>query len=166
MGLFADKSWKRVDTNLHNGHLVTAPSFCRWYVPETHSLMLPHSYVWHDSFTAKRSIDAFIRVTWRHALPYSYVWHALCDIYSIHSFICVTWHTLPHVCDIHVCDMTHSQPRNALTRMAWRPKIFSDASFFLLYFIQTIRKHCPHMNASRHDYECVIFIFVTWHNHI
>ena len=46
--------------------------------------------------------------------------------------------------------------------MTWRPKIFFDASFFLLCFIWNTRKDCLNMNASHHDYEYVIFMFVTW----
>ena len=52
----------RVDTIPRCGHLVSAPSLYRWYVSATHFLVLPHSYVWLDSFTAKRHTHALIRV--------------------------------------------------------------------------------------------------------
>jgi len=54
------------------------------------------------------------------------------------------------------------QGTRLLICMTWRRKIFSDASFFLLCFIRNTRKHYLNMNASFHDYEWVIFMFVTW----
>ena len=106
------------------------------------------------SFTVKRHTHALIRVTWRDAVTYSYV---TCDKWSMHLFIFVTWHAL-----IHVCDMTRAQRRQALTCMTWRQKIFSDASFFLWCLIYNARKLCLCMDASCHEFESVIFIFVTW----
>ena len=97
IGLFSRQllAARRVDARSHGGHLVKSKSFCRWNVPETHSLVLLHAYVWHDSFAAKRRSHALIRVPWRHALTYSYVWR-------------IVWHMTHSL--IHMCDMarTHS----------------------------------------------------------
>jgi len=111
-----------------------AHSFVTWLI---YMRNMPHSFVimthlnaWHDSYM------------YIHDMPHSYVWHAsftcvtwcihMCDMthsYMWHdSFICVPW--LIHMCDmsqsyvwhdsvirvpwlIHTCDMTHSFARPA-----------------------------------------------------
>jgi len=171
------------------------------------------------------SILSFIRVTWHLLIHMCDMTHSqrrealtphLRDIKtSLHSFICVTWivwHGKQSL--IHMCEraLTHSwvngkkkckkvwvswknggvqcewkkdcendwlsgkkmwtnewgptiwQTRHSYIyiSMTWRPKISSDASFFLLCFIRNTIKHCLNTNASCHDYEWVIFMFVTW----
>ena len=60
-------------------------------------------------------------------------------------------------CPSYVCQGTY-----LFICMTWRQKIFSDASFCLLCFIRKTRQHYINMDDSYHDYEWVIFMFVTW----
>jgi len=135
-----------------------------------------HTFTWESSHlcffilslvrtcNAFSSASSFICVTWlihseeKHSPTHmcdmktsthsSYVGHQLCYIRSTHSFICAIWHPF-----IHMCDITHSQREEKLIRVTWRPKIFSGASFFVLYYTQNKTKT---QKKTLHTYECVI----------
>jgi len=138
-------------TTLHH----TAPHCTTLQHTATHCYTLLHTAPYCNALqhTATHcntlSIHAFMCVRSWQALTHSYVWYQLCDMTSTHSFICVTWHSL-----IHMCDMTHSQRRERLIYMTWRPKIFSGAFCFVLNYISKHQKDVQKKTLP--IYECAM----------